>query len=717
MIADIRVRPAGWGNGLDPIRLIPGVGPVARLEGWRWYRVDKGRKHTARAGWVGGWFARVGGAFSFGPTRSWPARLSDLDGSLTEINGSTEGVFLTIGSRLQELYARSSELAAQAAGVPGLLGGSRMTSATEGLAAVLEKVQTALAASAETGDLALDALARVDGQLNEARAPLEGFGRIVRMLRILGVSTKIENARLGAAESGFGTLAEDARRMADAIESQVEEILDRVGHLRQVVAGEAGRATRLLAEHRAGVARVLEQAARSVADMREKAGQSGQVASQVADWTGQVNREVGEVVVAIQFHDITRQQIEHVAEAFRQAAAEWAGRRERRRELAGQAARLSGLVLLQRDHLHNARKEFVSAVDQIVLSLQETASTLRRMARGSQELVGSEGGNGEHFLGRLKAQVGEVADSLAGSAEVQKDLAGVIGQVAGTVRDIDGYVQQIDRIGFDIKMVALNALVKAAHTGSEGAALGTLAESIQQLSVLALGDAGRVSSALRLVHQHSDALEECLREERARQSQVGEAVEGLAGLVGSLEEMRAEADGLLTALVQDGENLAGDIDTLADGVGIHRTLSQKIDEVCEEMAELADAAKQVAGGGAAGSAMGLDRLAERYTMERERQILQTHLAAGGTLAAGVVATSAVSADAGVELFAPVPETAPPAQENGVELWDDGPASVPSAGEASGGAAEPAREDGVSAAGESVEPAPRPGEFGDNVELF
>ena len=49
---------------------------------------------------------------------------------------------------------------------------------------------------------------------------VDGFSETVRHLRVLSISTRIESARLGDRDSGFGALADEVSKLSDEIESR-----------------------------------------------------------------------------------------------------------------------------------------------------------------------------------------------------------------------------------------------------------------------------------------------------------------------------------------------------------------------------------------------------------------------------------------------------------------------------------------------------------------
>lgn len=69
--------------------------------------------------------------------------------------------------------------------------------------------------------------------------------------------------------------------------------------------------------------------------------------------------------------------------------------------------------------------------------------------------------------------------------------------VSATIAEMGNFVVDIEDVGAEIKLIALNASIKAARTGEQGRALGVLAMAIQRLSSEAREQTQAVSDALR----------------------------------------------------------------------------------------------------------------------------------------------------------------------------------------------------------------------------
>jgi hypothetical protein len=121
------------------------------------------------------------------------SRLQEIGTEIAELNRSTDGEFLSIGEELQSFHQGANEISELSASVGSSLSAKEICDAMDGLASMVERAQRGQGEAklnASTLERILDAFERIGKHL-------AGFGMIVRELRVLCVSIRIESARLG----------------------------------------------------------------------------------------------------------------------------------------------------------------------------------------------------------------------------------------------------------------------------------------------------------------------------------------------------------------------------------------------------------------------------------------------------------------------------------------------------------------------------------------
>lgn len=618
---------------------------------------------------------------------STAATMRALGKRLDSLIQSREAEFLALGARLMEYSTQSSAISESAADLASLCAGDDISRGTAQLEAELEGLGAASGAGGVDADVQAlgrtgDLLASLDQQVGE-------FGRIIRSLQMLGISTRIESARLGDQGLGFSTLADDVEALAGKIVQDSGMIAEKSRALATLVHTARTR-TAALGQEQAEQARAMgEDIAEAFQTLTALMDKARQVSGSLADRSRAVGGSVAEVVASLQFHDIVRQQVEHVEEALRdmvELAAERAcpeaspaapdgadgaegdgqpGESEDCwRDLVGWMADVSELQVSQ---LGNASQRFGAAVQGLRDGLSGISAQTGDLL-ADLETITAAGDRGEGTVfARVARSTARVIRAMERSGGQAREIAALIGEVAATVSETSRFVSSIEEVGSEIELIAINASIKAAHTGDQGKALGVLAQAIQRLSVEARDRTRGVADVLRAVADVSRELEGRAADTRSS--------ELLASYSGSQEKFSAELAALdrdlaarMDALARGCRALGADVDALARSVDLDRRILPGLDEAGRELGRIVAACrKAVPVADDTGRPERLKQLLSRYTMEVERVV---HESAFGADAAG-------------------PRTLRHEDEGGVELFDDGPGA-------------PAGEDG---------------ENWDNIELF
>jgi hypothetical protein len=291
---------------------------------------------------------------------------------LRALNRSTEKDFLALGSSLYGVSSRAETISRSAAAIVRLVASEELARNMERLKALFESIEGRFSQSRIDLESRSAPLERMSSTVGKAARPLSVFQRIVKRLRMLGISTKIESARLLSSDESFGTLATNVEQLATMIASKSENI---VKGLASVHSWVAETLSKIIISRESGERRTREMLDGLSADLSvllQKRAASSETASNIAARSEEVSGSISEVISSLQFHDITRQQIEHVAEVFDKAAAE---------ETAGG----DGLVVLailreigniQIDQLNHAGEQLKSAVTTVTGRLGNAVQSL-----------------------------------------------------------------------------------------------------------------------------------------------------------------------------------------------------------------------------------------------------------------------------------------------------------------------------------------------------
>jgi methyl-accepting chemotaxis protein len=195
--------------------------------------------------------------------------------------------------------------------------------------------------------------------------------------------------------------------------------------------------------------------------------------------------------------------------------------------------------------------------------------------------------------------------------------------VANTITEITSFLGDIEEVGSEIELIALNASIKAAHTGDKGAALGVLASSIQRLSQDARGLTESTADVLRTIYSSAETLKQNA-ESYMDTSQVESMVMRLAELVENLRRVNDEMVGAFAGTSSRAEELGRDIQKQTQSITFHAAVGNRLLEGRDRMeATSARAQELVPHEDDEGRPERLRKLLDRYTMEAERMIHET----------------------------------------------------------------------------------------------
>lgn len=547
----------------------------------------------------------------------WSTVLDGVAAQLGGVSGATEDEFLAIGGRLQDFYQRGIGISALASEMMGEVAGDHVTSAMDGLDEMLDSMALYVTRSQKDIEGSARTLREILGLLDDVASPLSGFKKVNKVLRMLGISTKIESARLGQSAAGFDTLASDVGELSVQVNDKAAIILRRKEELARTIEQTLTGMLDSGAQQHDQVITILDRTRVSLEALTAINARCSSSVAGVSAVSEEVSRNIGEVVMSMQAHDIVRQQIEHVEQTLRELKLGLSSG-------AAGADEAACICELQTAQLRHAAGELDAAVRTIVESLREIARKQSGLSAQTSGMAGMADQAGGNFFSEMEKDIAVVSAALLESSEVNRSLCLAMGMVADTVGEIASFVGDIEKIGEEIKLIALNAQIQSAYTGEEGAALGVLAEAIQRLSIDAIDHTGAVSGTLQAIIAVTDRLNEGVGVETSGlEAEVHRMVATLSSLLDVLRLVNETLRRSLGRMDDAVTLLSSDVEQVTGGITMQRMVSRVMDGAVEGLAGIIAEARRLAPASAQGA--DLDRIASRYTMLSQRKIHQSHL--------------------------------------------------------------------------------------------
>ena len=542
----------------------------------------------------------------------WSRGLEGMAAELKVVAATTEDEFLAIGGRLQDFYQRGTGITALATEMLGEVAGAQVSQAMDGIAIMLDDMGRYVGNARQEIEASSGTLSEILALLEQVAGPLSGFKKVNKVLRMLGISTKIESARLGQSAAGFDTLASDVGDLAVQVNDKAGVILKRKDDLARAIEQTLTGVLNAGAQQHDLVLGILDKTRGSLSALTAINARCSSSVAGISAVSEEVSRSIGEVVMSMQTHDIVRQQIEHVDQTLSELKGRLAA------GTAG-AEEVAWVCELQSAQLRHASQELDGAVQAIIGNLRDVARQQSGLSAETRGMAGIADQTGGSFFSEMQKDISVVSAALLDSSKVNRSLCSAMGAVTDTVGEIASFVGDIEKIGEEIKLIALNAQIKSAYTGDEGAALGVLAEAIQRLSIDAIDHTTVVSRTLHEIITVTQGLNRGVRTDTSSlETEVRDMVQGLSSLLGVLQSVNETLLRSLTGMDDAVTHLSADIDRVTTGITVHRKVAQVLEGAVRGLGGITLEARRIAP--ASGAGANLDELASRYTMHSERKI-------------------------------------------------------------------------------------------------
>ncbi len=557
------------------------------------------------------------------PPARWVERLERASAELGVFIEDFEEEFVSFGAALETCMARAG--AAADAANRAVAGALHQT--IEATADEFEDRLRALEHGADDGQQFMEdvrqRIGEILGALQETTVLERRFRSAVRALRALSVATLVESARVDTDRAEFIGLAGRVHALAGSIDERFREVKTRSEDLGQrveesldaVQEAERVQTDRLqwaVGELRSGFAK-----------LGETARHSARLAEQIELRARQVADRVGGIVVSLQAQDRTRQRLEHIRDSLDDLCHRFSASPGGTDPFAV----ASIVVPLQEQQLREARRDFDQAVASLVSDLGELGSIVESITADISGNDGSTRTDTTRFLQGLAETVRQVAASVGETVKRNETTASLLHHSAEEASAMGRFVDEIETIGDELGLIAINAVVHASRVGARGRALGAVAQEIQAATLAARQHTADLSRFLRQIRDSAEGLGtvagDYARQSRKRVEQVGDRMEQM---VGNLRTADAKLKEGLAVVLREGTGLGEELRTAARDLTVHRRLQVIEEQVARTLQAITD---DVAAAGAEAAPLPANVLAEletRYTMAPQREVHRSNLA-------------------------------------------------------------------------------------------
>jgi methyl-accepting chemotaxis protein len=555
--------------------------------------------------------------------------LGEICSSIQGAIPASEKDFLTLGDYLAEFADKARNISGAASTAWHLFGADGIRDIASKVRHVLEGTASRAAMAQEGLKENIRVLKHMIDQVNGISMGLADFARTLKTLRVLGISTRIESSRFRDAQFRFESLADQVDRSALVIESKYKEMCGKVGILSEAMSKVLDKALKANGTQKANASLILEKLLGSLTSLEGKQASASDAMEAVSGQSEEVVRSISDVIMSLQFHDICRQQMEHVGQALEDLRISL-----QQASFPGQAQEASGACCtsayricgLQAAQLSYTRETIVDAVERIMDRMDRIAATVDSMSFEIKKMLATADDRGESYLSELEDGAEDILALFNVNRETGIQLGHAIRSATETSSSVSQSVLAIQDIVEDIKLLSLNARIKAAMAGQEGRSVSVLSEAIERLA----GDMNTISESLS--HSFSELSKGASELEGHLEETGCGSHDGTEQLRSDLESIRSEsteankkAMALLSHMREEGWQFAASIRSVTGTqITVHRTVGSAIEVVASSLKGVMEELRPFVGNDMAEEDLGY--LEDRYTMESERQIHRAQFA-------------------------------------------------------------------------------------------
>ena len=554
----------------------------------------------------------------------WRWDSDSLDALIAELAGvsyATEDSFLELGSKIKLFYDRAHEISRVSGEVLQLLHGDDGENTLQHLQLLVERCSLWLSATDEKSTDICVLLNNVTRQIAELYEPVNGLRKVIKTLHALRVSTRIEAAKGYA--SGASVLAKSLDELGGLIYEKISEFFDRTEALVPMINNSLAMEEAAQSGAIRIASREVEKARGLLTDFMTNCIETGQWTTRLSERSHDVTQNFGEMISALQFQDITRQRLDHVQNALTglgQHLEKFSQRSDFSRD--EEASRLFGRICrLQNEQLSLASQEFLAAADNLSENLHGMVASVVSMVEDTRELSRATSVGCDSRFAAVLEVLRTITSYLDETRHVHQTAGESLTDVCQGIQEVAGLVDEVELIGEEIQLLAMNAAISAAHARQQGAGLDIIAQNIHVVAEEATGHALTLARECATINSHASHLQDVDQETKSNSGNVGsllaEAQEHMAMIEGNslkLIEFASEVD-------QTADSLSDDVNEVVRTVDVRKAFQEKLAPVLDRLESLSSSVDEelTESDNANLEALFVD-LEHCYTMDSERRV-------------------------------------------------------------------------------------------------
>ena len=544
--------------------------------------------------------------------------LSNVQTGLLSVSENAEDDFLQLGQQLQTGYTSVSELAELAfSAVKTTETDSEKNDFTNATHSV-NKALKDLKIRRELVESKLPPVRKVVDYLDDLNSKRDEIEMIAKYLRAVALNIFIETARSEVSNKNFSIIAEEIKELS-------ESIIDMAKSIRDDSENAKNRFTDMFSNISTGIKTMNsvttgaeDSVHNSIQSIEHLMKLSYKSVKQAEAMSREISKQVGNIVVGVQFHDDMRQRLEHIVSALSKVEPLCDEIKQNNTEpdekqlatahsiLTVQKAQVKGIIA----ELDNIFKKNKDSFENIIIEIEQMVQILTQDS--SHNLGDSD------IFTNLSLALLEFQNLDNQGVDLVRQLEETYQQASVTTEALSIQANKIHEISRDSHIKALNAIIATQNMGLEGRTLLTLAGEMKTLSYQAENFVTDVSSIIESIIETVKTVN--IQDDTLNGDSENDAAErlDLNSIVVNITVLCAQMQNNSEIIYKQSEELSLSLTEAKNNLDFFPVIGSKLNQQLESL----DKALDILSPWAAAEGDSLhDNLAHQvYTMEKERAI-------------------------------------------------------------------------------------------------
>ncbi len=556
------------------------------------------------------------------PINSWNSGLADMASKLDNLSKSTEKEFLYLGERLNHINTINNQNAALADKV--------ITTLNTGKAADLKSIRKALNDGFSKADQAENALSDLSVALGKMEANIgaitelnESLDRTYRALRMVRVMIRIETENAGCLE--FNTVADDLTTLEELITGNAGEIKNASTETVDLIQKILSRIENKNRSNQLSLVQEQGKIQEQMSVISGKVERSINTCQQMGGFINSISSAIGEIVTYLQFHDNYRQRLEHISHNLSEVQSDLSGfATGTEKDLSKLRAWATAVLNLQMAQLQNLKNENIEVSGNLSQSFTRILNLMQKQSDTADQIIPTMMSL-EQDIGKLDELLKEFYSHLGDYKKVNYELMNSTDLLSKHVSGITRVSSLIESNELNLRLLALNSMIKASAIGRLGKPLAVLSTEINTISQ-------------SVQHQISDRLDIISSISSDSNKITGDLLLNLRESMQTVDESFDRIGTSILTLLQTDENasncsaatrrLKADFSDLVDKLQFSRAINEGLDHVMKGLENICQQFKEHLPQSEQGIDLidpALQELKNKYTMQAERDIHRASL--------------------------------------------------------------------------------------------